>query len=252
MATKSIYELEEELHNKLRDTYPESERDKIVDDGLCWAAISNLQPDKSNKNWLECLWVESSRRVLFLLKEPNGNDGDDYKDWDWSVGSGTFGNVLAYWLDGLMNTTADYCPSYDDISCRKDIFKKYPFAIVNSKKISGGSSSNWPEIWEYAKRDKQFLRTQIRDILKPNIIVCGGSNDSADEKRKVISIALEIIFSDIKEDFISINNWCQFNPKENILLIDSYHPSCIMNERRKVEELIEAFHEFIVKTDYRN
>ncbi len=254
MKDNSIYSNEDELHGNLRQSYSEKEREKIVDDGLCWAAISNRQPDKNNNNWPECLWTESSRRVLFLLKEPNGNEGEDYKDWDWSKGSESFGNILAYWLYGLMTTSDQYCPTYDDIANRDEIFKEYPLAIVNSKKIAGGSSSNWNEIWKYAKRDGKFLRKQIREILKPNIIVCGGSNDADDKYRKVLSIAMDIIYPDIKMGFTRIdnNNWCYYNSKEDILLIDSYHPSCIMKERDKIEGLINAFHDFIVKTGYRN
>lgn len=96
IENNTIYESEVALSENLRKTYPEEMRGTIVDDGLCWAAISNKMPDKSNRNWPECLWTESKRRVLFFLKEPNGNEGEDYKDWDWSEGSETFGNVLAY------------------------------------------------------------------------------------------------------------------------------------------------------------
>ena len=102
MKYQTIYDSEVALFENLRKTYPEEMRDRIVDDGLCWAAISNKMPDKSNRNWPECLWTESKRRVLFFLKEPNRNEGEDYKDWDWSEGSEMFGNVLAYWLEGLM------------------------------------------------------------------------------------------------------------------------------------------------------
>lgn len=111
-----------------------------------------------------------------------------------------FGNVLAYWLEGLMTTNADYCPKYNAISFKKGYFQKYPLAIVNSKKIAGGSSANWNTIWEYAERDKLFLRTQIRDILNPNIIVCGGSNDAEDKSRKVLSIALDYVFRISRKD----------------------------------------------------
>lgn len=247
----TIYESEVALFKDLRQTYPEDTRDRIVDDGLCWAAISKKMPDKSNRNWPECLWTESRRRVLFFLKEPNKNEGEDYKDWDWSEGSETFGNVLAYWLEGLMITRADYCPKYMEISSRKDIFKKYPLAIVNAKKIAGGSSANWNVIWKYAERDKSFLHRQIREILKPNIIVCGGSNNQDNYSRKVLSIALDCVFQEIKEGFRKINNWCYYNLKEEILLIDSYHPSLIMNEQEKIESLINGFYNFILKTDYK-
>lgn len=249
--SRTIYDSEISLLKKLTETYPLQERDSLVGDGLCWATISNELPDTNNNNWPECLWTNSERRVLFFLKEPNGNGGEDYKNWVWSEGSETFGNVLAYWLEGLMTTTKNYCPTYDDISSRKDIFKKYPLAIVNSKKLPGGSSANWDTIWKYAERDKSFLRTQIREILKPNIIVCGGSNDNEDNYRKVLSIALECIFPDIKDGFKQKNNWCYYNSEADILLIDSYHPTYIaIKERDKVEGLINGFHDFILKTNY--
>ena len=150
-----------------------------------------------------------------------------------------------------MITRADYCPKYMEISTRKNIFKKYPLAIVNAKKIAGGSSANWNTVWKYAERDKFFLYKQIREILKPNIIVCGGSNDTGIYFRKVLSIAFDCIFQDIKDGFRKINNWCYYNFEEEILLIDSYHPSFIMDEQEKIESLINGFHDFILKTGYK-
>lgn len=248
-GNKPIYESEKSLLEQLRNSYPEELKEKIVEDGLCWAAISNEMPDTSRRNWPECLWTDSSRRVLFLLKEPNGNEGEDYKDWDWSNGTERFGNVLAYWLEGIMTTNVEYCPKYNEKSSRQNIFKKYPLAITNLKKIAGDSSADWAEIWEYAERDKKFLQIQIREILKPNIIVCGGSSDK--KNRKVISIALDYIFPDIKEGFKKVNNWCYYNSEADILLIDSYHPTYFgINEQDKVEGLINGFYDFILKIKY--
>ena len=96
------------------------------------------------------------------------------------------------------------------------------------------------------------MRIQIREILKPNIIVCGGSNDDNDDYRKVITIALDVIFPEIKNGFKQINNWCYYNSEADILLIDSYHPTSRMGTRYKVEELINNFHDFILKTNYQH
>lgn len=189
----TIYNSEVSLLNNLRLTYSQEYSDSLVGDGLCWAAISNEHPDINNNNWPKCLWTDSKRRVLFLLKEPNGNPGEDYKDWDWSAGRETFGNVLAYWLEGILSTTTENCLSYDDLSSRQEIFKKNPLALVNLKKLAGGNTADWNTIWKYADRDKAALRAQIREILKPNIIVCGGSNDDNDDYRKVKTIALDVV-----------------------------------------------------------
>lgn len=248
----NIYDTEQSILEELSQTYSKKDRDSLVYDGLCWSAISNKLPDINNRNWPECLWTDSTRRVLFLLKEPNGNEGEDYKDWDWSEGSEQFGNVLSYWLEGILKTTIGYKPRYEEISSRKEICKNYPLAIVNLKKIAGGSSADWNEIWKYAERDKKFLQAPIRYALKPNIIVCCGSNDSEDMQRKVISIAFEHIFPDIKNGFKKMNNWCYYNFENDILLIDSYHPSLVKNEKQKIEEVINGFYDFILKFHYKH
>lgn len=246
---KSIYQQETELFDELINTYPEDLRLKIVADGLCWAAISNELPDSNNNFWPENLWTQSDRRVLFLLKEPNGNIGEDYKDWDWSKKNENFGNILAYWLDGLMRTTPSNQIQYDDLSNRADVFKKYPLAIVNVKKMPGDSEADWCEIREYAHRDQHFLRKQIKSILKPNIIVCCGSNDSDDDSRKMLSIAIDCIYTAEKDKFRKVNNWCYYNDEDKILLIDSFHPSAIGKNEDKVNPLLSNFYDFIVKNE---
>ena len=246
----TLYESEKNLLETLRKTYPESERNLFVADGLCWADISNNMPDTANCNWPECLWTDSKRRVLFLLKEPNGNGNEDYKDWNWAVKNEPFGNALAYWLEGIITTTPIYCPKYEELPPRESIFKKRPLAIVNLKKIAGGSSANWNEIWKFAKRDKEFLVAQIRDILKPNIIVCCGSNDRNDWNEKVIAIALDCIFPDKKNDFKKINDWCYYDSDGDILLIDSYHPSYRISNTIKINMLFHGFQDFILKRKY--
>lgn len=248
----NIYEAEKSLLNYLRDTYPKNIKEAFVEDGLCWSSISNAMPDKSNRNYPECLWVDSERRVLFLLKEPNGNGGHDYKEWDWSCSNETFGNMLAYWLEGLMITTSDYCPSYNELSSRSSILKKYPLALVNLKKIAGDSEADWKEVREHAERDEKYISRQIREILKPNIIVCGGSTTV--RQNKVISIALDTIFSDIKNGFKQINSWVYYNADANLVLIDAYHPSYRYggSEEYRTNELLMAFNDFVRQTNYKN
>lgn len=253
MKTTSIYQKEEDLFDELRKSYPKNISDTIVDDGLCWADISSAVPVKEKQFWPENLWEDASRKILFLLKEPNGNGGEDYKDWNWCRYHEVFGNVLAYWLEGIHSTTKQYCPNHYDISrniTRAEIFKKYPFAIVNVKKIAGDNIADWNEIWEHAFKNKEFLKKQIRDILKPNIIICGGSNDSDIEFKKMISIAKEIIFDDQKEKFKKINNWCHYNPEIDVLLIDSYHPAMPSSYLNKVDNLLVNFQQFILNTGY--
>ena len=91
---------------------------------------------------------------------------------------------------------------------------------------------------------------QIRDILKPNIIVCCGSNDSNNWNEKVIAIALDCIFPDKKNDFKKINDWCYYDSDGDILLIDSYHPSYPISNTIKINMLFHGFQDFILKCKY--
>lgn len=255
MKNQSIYMREENLFNEFRNSYPERLRENIVDDGLCWASISNEIPIIENHFWPENLWEEAKRKIMFLLKEPNGNEGDDYKDWNWSEGNSVFGNVLAYWLEGLLTTTPTYCPTYSELSqniSRYQIFKKQPFAIVNIKKEAGDSIADWDEIWEHAIKNKVFLKNQIRQILRPNIIVCGGSNDNNNDYRKMISIVKDILYDDEKNGFVKINNWCHYNKSIDVLLIDSYHPTMRSSYSTKIDDMLLNFQQFISQTGYKN
>lgn len=241
----TIYDSENRLFEEMKRTYRPEEQDLLVQDGLCMKSLAlSLNPADSNY-WPEEKWIKSEKRVLFLLKEPNGNEGDDYRDWKWADGKETFGNSLAYWLQGLMETNETRVMNYNDLSWRDEILSKYPLAIVNVKKIAGDSTANWDEIRAYAQRDSAIIRKQIREILEPNIIVCGGSNDCGDDSRKMLTIAKEIIFPDLS--FEKENSWCHYNEKEDILLIDSYHPSDRKSWATKVNDMLEAYHAFISK-----
>ena len=245
---KSIYQQESELLDALKQSYPSELQDKIVYDGLCWASISSDLPDANNQFWPENLWTTCKRKVLFLLKEPR-DEGEDYRDWDWGINKDQFGNVLLGWLYSIMNVTSRSMPDYTSIPSRKELSKLYPLAIVNLKKLSGGRTADWEDIWRYAERDKVFLKKQVRDILKPTIVVCGGSNNDGDNYRKVMTIALEYIFDDIKDNFKNINDWCYFSSEDNILLIDSFHPSAIKTFDEKTLFMAEAVKEFLSITE---
>jgi hypothetical protein len=239
MSKNTLKEQEDILFEKLQNTYSPEEQELLVQDGLCTTAITNKQAGID----AEALWTQSKKRVMFLLKEPNGNPGEDYRDWDWSANTELFGNVLAYWLEGLNIVDKDNLPIYDNLSWRKDIMEQYPLVIVNLKKLSGDSIADWNEIREYANRDREFLKEQVRNILNPNIVVCGGSSGS----NSVLSLAREFIYNDI--NFEKINNWCYYNKDNDILLIDSYHPSMPGSYKKMVDDMLFAVQQFIIKNN---
>lgn len=246
---KSIYQQEKDLLEKLKGSYPEDLQCQLVEDGLCWADISTEIPTAQNDFWPENLWINSQRRVLFLLKDSNNNPGEDYKDWHWGEKKETFGNVLSSWLYALKTVDQHNLPLDSDFPTRQTIFSRYPFAIVNVKKLSGTSKADWCEIWNAAQRDRKYLIRQIREILKPNIIVCCGSNDSKNECRKILTIAKEIIYWDLKDKFVEENGYCHYNKEHDILLIDSYHPSYPCKRIQMIDNMTKAVQNFMIKED---
>lgn len=136
----------------------------------------------------ELLWSSLSRRVVFLLKDPNGNPGEDYRDWGWRAFRSVFSRTLYYQLEGLMTITQDYLPCYDDLHWPEVSGVYYPLALVNIKKESGGSSVSWGDVLQAANRDGALLRRQVVEILKPNIVLCCGSGGMLDIAKSIIHL----------------------------------------------------------------
>ena len=55
------------------------------------------------------LWADSKRKILFLMKETNGNPGNDYREWlgrqHPTTITHTFFKTIAMWLYGIFNTS---------------------------------------------------------------------------------------------------------------------------------------------------
>ncbi len=87
------------------------------------------------------LWQNSKRKILFLLKENNDNDGQDVREWTGSINghspNGLFYNRLSAWLYGLTNYTHTAYPAIEEVFDAKNQMKalsEYPYAYVNVKK----------------------------------------------------------------------------------------------------------------------
>lgn len=266
---ESIYNREDKNFRDHINSYSEEEQEKFVKDGLCLSSIVAANPIvklsfSGLSVWPEELYLRDKRRITFVGKEANKEEGQDYRNWRWyELGDKTaMKKVLAGLLEGLHITTSGYLPHYTDEDLVQNVYRafaSYPFAFCNIKKLSGDVTADIDEIWKYAKRDQTYLQQQIRNILQSNIIVCFGSTVSKrvqDQKNKMINLVKDIIYPDIKEKFREINAYCQYNVEDDILLIDSYHFSYPEFGGWKAESLVNhllsAFQEFIRIEKYKN
>lgn len=238
---KSIHELEDNLYTQWRASYSTEDRAHFCFDGLCYNGPVSDDGQTASPGNEEQLWATSKRRILFLMKDTNDNDDSDYREWPWRKIHHRFFNCIFKWLQGLSTITANHVPKlqngdYFDTPCR--VVTEYPLAIVNIKKISGGSSVANNTLYEYFERDKAFLREQIVKILQPNIIVCGGGSST------VLDIAKKIYADD---SFVKINYYCYYSPELNLLLIDGFHPSARVSDFWKIDDMMDKIHEFILQ-----
>ena len=92
----------------------------------------------------------------------------------------------------------------------------------------------------YAGRDAAFVRQQVRGILNPNIVVCGGGSGC------LLRIAQEFIYPDLT--FFPINSWCHYCKDPELLLINSWHPSSRILDSQKIDGMMQAVAGFMVQT----
>ena len=239
----NIHTQEDILFQEWADSYPPDVRQNIVIDGLCYNGTLYNESRNSYSGNEEELWATAKRKILFLMKDPNSNPGEDYREWPWREITAKFFKVIFNWLQGLSEITPDYLPLLDNASYldpANQVVLKYPLAIVNVKKISGSASVLNDTLYDYAKRDAPFLKRQVRDILRPNIVVCGGGSNS------ILNIAQQYIYPDLQ--FKSINSWCYFSEEQDLLLINSWHPSARLPDTQKIDNMMRNVADFISKT----
>lgn len=235
----TFFEKEEKLYKEWYNSYSPKEQKLFCMDGLLSSRNENpdIEADK---------WEKAERKILFFMKDTNGNPRDDIREWPigkeinpdgTSKQSNKFYIVLLKWLWALSEVTADNLPIFN--KTKEEYIEatwKYPLAQVNLKKISGGSQVQGNVLEFYFNRDQKFICEQIRHILSPNIIVCGGGSG------QLLNKVINNIYKDYQ--FKQINNWCYYCKEQDMLVIDSYHPSARISDYEKFDEMIAAVQEF--------
>jgi len=163
---------------------------------------------------------KSKHRILWILKEANDPDGGGWSLTDFlatrvdeSEGlfhynrwAATFGLVIKVSY-GLLNGFIDYDKIEKDLKKASEILDY--IAVINIKKVPGGSRASLAEIAE--KINPQVILEQINEI-KPDIVIGGNT---------LWILAKNNLFLESKE--LSEENWGLF--KNNILWVDAYHPN---------------------------
>ena len=146
-------ERENDLYNRWYESYSKELQELFCFDGLLYYRNPECDDVFSEVE----KWENSKRKVLFLMKDTNGNPGDDYRWWkEFYFIRGKFFQNIFKCLWALNKVTANYKPNFDESKTMEEYTAEamqYPIAIVNVKKISGGTSVKNGEIWDYYLQD---------------------------------------------------------------------------------------------------
>lgn len=166
-------------------------------------------------------WQKSGKKILLLLKEAYGDYGDlcwlirdewkgpKYKVW-WAA---------SYWLYALHKMSDNYIPAFPKEQKQFDECTEHLLssAVVNIKKSSGKTSSDYEDVLKYAREDAELLKEQI-SLINPDIIICGSTFDYFKEfwPDKIDKVGdTEFVFKTGKH--ILINYWHPANQYHNEL-----------------------------------
>lgn len=172
---------------------------------------------------VNALWDKADKKVMFLLKDQPDGGGDDIRNWltlpednKYAKSNREAGSIflkrIACLLYGFTYcNTAYWTLNMDDVvKC----FLEKPFALVETKKQSGGTSVSNQTMNEYIDRYKDFLLREI-DILSPNIIVCCGGPQH--------HFALNTLYR--PEDLETIDQNVHYDKEKNVVIVYAGHPS---------------------------
>lgn len=182
-------------------------------------------------------WRIAKRKILFLLKEPNGYKGErgalndllrkaaepnsTSRMWDRP----TFHNV-GRWAYGLLNYSG-YVPSYEEANraCKTAVLR---CAYINIKKSSGGARAT-KEVEVHAQTYAALLRRQVA-LIDPDIVVCGGTY-------KMLKKHVYPSMTRVSE---------RVHQFENSIFINAYHPGYIADRKRMYEQVLSGFHNYML------
>lgn len=186
------------------------------------------------------LW-ETSRKIVLLLKDCY--TGDDARNYDKT--HGVFGKTIASWILGFSKIDEKNTPCLDiDYKAFED--QNNIFAIVNIKKQKGQSSVKDSEIRKYGKLYGSLTREEL-EILKPNIIICGGKIVFSVLHRNIYKLSNE----ELKQKEIGCSNnirvYLFTYQNREFYVVTAYHPSAHMKYSLKYDDLMKAFQHALIK-----
>jgi len=115
-------------------------------------------------------YAKSSKKVLFIGKEPNDPGGSgDFREWFRQRDKPLyFANRMCEWAYGILNDFPPLEKLPTTLEEKKKILMK--IAFMNLKKSGGGSIADHQVIKNVVERDRDFICEEI-SIISPDLII---------------------------------------------------------------------------------
>jgi hypothetical protein len=210
-----------------------------------WNEIEKLAKELGNSNRLPIYdgvcdldgYLNSMPKVMWILKEPNGQEKDGIEDGGWSIPEESFTNleetagqptwqVMIYVMYGYQNGL-----KYDDMDYIHNKIEMakvmQSIAYLNVSKMPGYNKSVKSNIEQRYTQWKPILNKQI-ETYAPNLIIFGNTFDHFKNDFKIRGL----------EKIGNIPGWIDVYKSGQLIILDAYHPS--RKGRDYVNTLIEA------------
>jgi len=127
----------------------------------------------------ESAYLQSSRKLLFVLKEVNDPDGGgwDLREIVKTGDRASTWNNITRWVEGIRRLDEDIPWSElveIDRERRRETLKS--IAVVNLKKSPGGHTTDSAELAKISEEDRVLLIRQFA-LYAPDVIVCCGTSE---------------------------------------------------------------------------
>lgn len=201
-------------------------------------SITCAKPAKTVKDGIVNRDIYFSRektpvRILFLLKEANDPNGGGWDLCEYIRNGARWQtwNNATRWAIALGVTSDQNDDSlYIDDAKRKDVLSH--IAVMNLKKVPGGSASCTDEIRNAAKTNAALLKQQIT-YYEPDVIVCCGAG---------VADGLESIFADSNPHWIDFIGH-RYGTFGKSLVLDFWHPAARKSKANMVKDITLLYRE---------
>lgn len=189
------------------------------------------------------LWDKADRRVMFLLKDQPKGGGDDIRNWLTLPDDNKYAKINREASPSFLKRLACLLYSFTygntehwdfDMNEVVKCFLETPFALVETKKQSGGNSVSDKEMTYYINQYKDFLLREI-EILNPNIIVCCGGPQH--------HFALNTLYS--PDSLETIDKNVHYDRQKNVVIIYAGHPSARCSHYNYLEGALHHYRLFL-------